>query len=126
MESGKFDEELARMNRIAESMGPSALILFNESFAATNEREGAEIAGQIVRALLEAGVKVLFVTHQYTFASGFAKAERDDVILLKAERRGDGSRSFRVVPGRPEPTSHGEDLYYAIFREEKAPVPAGS
>jgi hypothetical protein len=35
------------------------LVLFTESFAATNEREGAEIAHAIVRALLEARVKVI-------------------------------------------------------------------
>jgi len=30
---------------------------------ATNEREGSEIARQIIRALMKAGVKVCFVTH---------------------------------------------------------------
>ena len=55
MKSGKFDEELSRMNDIANVLTPHALILFNESFAATNEREGSEIARQIVSALLEGG-----------------------------------------------------------------------
>ncbi|WP_240977948.1 hypothetical protein [Planctomonas sp. JC2975] len=41
--SGKFDEELARMRDIVGQIQPRALILFNESFAATNEREGAEV-----------------------------------------------------------------------------------
>lgn len=43
MESGKLDEELARMNDIASLVTPGAMVLFNESFAATNEREGSEI-----------------------------------------------------------------------------------
>ena len=51
MKSGKFDEELSRMNDIANVVTPNALILFNELFAATNEREGSEIARQIVSAL---------------------------------------------------------------------------
>ena len=53
MKSGKFDEELSRMNDIVNALTPNALILFDESFAATNEREGSEIARQIVSALLE-------------------------------------------------------------------------
>ena len=53
MKSGKFDEELSRMNEIVDVLTPTSLILFNESFAATNEREGSEIARQIVSALLE-------------------------------------------------------------------------
>jgi len=36
-------------------------------------------------------------------------------LFLKAERREDGSRTFRVVPGAPEPTSYGQDLYQRIF-----------
>jgi DNA mismatch repair ATPase MutS len=59
MESGKLDEELGRMSDIVDYIRPNSLILFNESFAATNEREGSEIARQIVSALLEKGIKVL-------------------------------------------------------------------
>jgi hypothetical protein len=45
--------------------------LFNESFSATNEREGSEIARRIVAALLDGWVKVFFVTHMYELARGF-------------------------------------------------------
>jgi DNA mismatch repair ATPase MutS len=48
MNSGKFDEELSRMNAIIDDIVPYSIVLFNESFAATNEREGSEIARQIV------------------------------------------------------------------------------
>ncbi len=68
MVSGKLDEELARMSEIVDQMTPNSVVLLNESFAATNEREGSEIARQIVCALVEAGVKVFFVTHLYVFA----------------------------------------------------------
>jgi DNA mismatch repair ATPase MutS len=62
------DEELGRMSEIVDSLAASSLVLFNESFSSTNEREGSEIAHQIVRALFEHGIKVFFVTHQYEFA----------------------------------------------------------
>ena len=53
MRSGKLDEELSRMSAIMDNLTPNSIVLLNESFAATNEREGSEIARQIVRALLE-------------------------------------------------------------------------
>ena len=43
MRSGKLNEELSRMSEILDHIRPGAMILLNESFAATNEREGPEI-----------------------------------------------------------------------------------
>ncbi len=40
MTSGRLDEELSGMSAIADQIRPHCLMLFNESFAATNEREG--------------------------------------------------------------------------------------
>ncbi|MDI6880593.1 MAG: DNA mismatch repair protein MutS, partial [Desulfitobacteriaceae bacterium] len=62
MNSGKLDEELSRMSAIVDNLRSNSLVLFNESFAATNEREGSEIARQIICALLEKRIKVFFVT----------------------------------------------------------------
>ncbi len=52
MKSGKLDEELKRMSDIVDTITSRSLLLCNESFAATNEREGSEIARQIVSALV--------------------------------------------------------------------------
>jgi len=84
------------MSEIVDHLSPNALILFNESFAATNEREGFEIARQIVRALLER-----------------------QMIFLRAERQADGQRTFQLAEGEPLKTSFGEDLYEKIFCESK-------
>lgn len=115
MTSGKFDEELGRMSDIADNVRPDALVLFNESFAATNEREGSEIAGQITRALVEKRIKVFYVTHLYEFAGRFCDQKPGNVIFLRAERETGGVRTFRIVEGEPEGTGYGRDLYSAIF-----------
>ena len=115
MESGKFDEELSRMSEIVEHITPNAMLLFNESFAATNEREGSEIAWQIVSALLERRIKVFFVTHLYEFAHRFSVKRTENAIFLRAERQADGTRTFKVIEGEPLETSYGEDLYASIF-----------
>jgi hypothetical protein len=113
MRSGKFDEELVRMSAIADRVSRGALVLFNESFAATNEREGAEIARQIVSALLENDVTVFFVSHMYEFARAFLSDSR--AAFLRAERGENGVMSFRLREARPLPTSFGGDLYQRIF-----------
>lgn len=114
MMSGKFDEELARLSEIVDHIAPNSMLLFNESFAATNEREGSEIAKQIVSGLLEKGVKIFCVTHLYEFARGLFDRRIEDAIFLRAERSADGTRTFRLLEGEPLETSHGEDLYRQI------------
>ena len=59
------------MSEIASHITADCILLCNESFASTNEREGSQIARQVVRALLEEGVKVVFVTHMFDLADGF-------------------------------------------------------
>ncbi len=115
MKSGKLDEELSRMSEIVTQLTPDALVLFNESFAATNEREGSEIARQVVRALLDKRIKVFFVTHLYDFAHNFQAREMKNAFFLRAERQEDGSRTFKLREGEPLETSYGEDLYRQIF-----------
>ena len=115
MKSGKLDEELFRMNEIVNNIKANSMILFNESFAATNEREGSEIARQIIYALMEKHIKVFFVTHLYEFAHNFYDKNTEIAIFLRAERKPDGRRTFKIIEGKPLETSYGEDLYKSIF-----------
>jgi DNA mismatch repair ATPase MutS len=120
MESGKLDEELCRMSGIVDRLAPGAMILFNESFAATNEREGSEIAMQITTALLERGIKVYFVTHLYEFADKLHGRKMRNALFLRAERQEDGKRTFRIIEGAPLQTSYGRDLFDGVFCRDKA------
>ena len=115
MKSGKLDEELSRMSDIVDNITSNSMVLFNESFAATNEREGSEIARQIINALLEKRIKVFFVTHLYEFAHGFYDKKMANAMFLRAERQTDGRRTFKLIEGEPLQTSYGEDLYHRIF-----------
>jgi DNA mismatch repair ATPase MutS len=115
MKSGKLDEELSRMSAIVDNLTPNSMVLFNESFAATNEREGSEIARQIVCALFENRIKVFYVTHLTEFARGFYDQRMESTIFLRAERRADGERTFKIIEGEPLQTSYGPDLFDCIF-----------
>lgn len=113
MKSGKLDEELSRMNTLADHLQRGSLMLFNESFAATNEREGSEICRQITQALIDNEVEVFSVTHLYAYASAF---ENDpNTQFLRAQRLDNGERTFRIVSGEPMQTAFDEDLYMKIF-----------
>ena len=114
MVSGRLDEELGRMSAIADQIGPRSLMLFNESFAATNEREGSEIGRQVVTALLEADIRVLFVTHHFDLADSFHLQDDYPVLFLRASRQPDGGRDFKLTPAPPLPTSFGADIYDRI------------
>jgi DNA mismatch repair ATPase MutS len=119
MKSGKFDEELARMSDIADRLAPHAMVLFNEAFAATNEREGSEIARQVIAALLEKGLRVFYVTHLFTLARTFWDRNREQVLFLRAERNSDGARTFNMIEAEPLETSYGEDLYRQVFEADR-------
>ena len=119
MKSGKLDEELSRMSAIVDHITSNSMVLFNESFAATNEREGSEIARQIIEALLEKRITVFFVTHLYEFAHGFYNEKMANAMFLRAERQTDGRRTFKVIEGEPLQTSYGEDVYNRIFGTDK-------
>jgi DNA mismatch repair ATPase MutS len=119
LKRGKFEEELHRMSEIVDALTPDAMLLFNESFAATNEREGSEVARQIIHALREARTKIVYVTHLYDFAHGLWEERIPNALFLRAERKPDGQRTFRILPGEPLQTSFGLDLYQKIFAPQR-------
>lgn len=120
LQGGKLDEELARMRTIAQRIRPGALWLSNESFASTNEREGSELLLQVVDALRQRGIKVALVTHLFEAARGLQQMQPDQVLMLRAERRDDGTRSFKLEAGEVLQTSFGADLYAEVFGSAQA------
>lgn len=115
MNSGRLDEELSRMSRIVDQLGDASMVLLNESFVSTTEKEGSVIAYDITKALTEAGVKVLTVTHLLSFAKKvyeeYLAAEDSAMEFLSAERTDEGKRTFKMIQHAPELTSFGLDLY---------------
>lgn len=120
MKSGKLDEELNRMDQIIQHITPNSIVLFNESFGATNEREGSEIADQIVKALLEKHIKIFFVTHLFEFAYSFHEKKVEKALFLRAQRREDGTRTFKITEGAPSQSSFGNDIYHIIFDKKSS------
>ncbi len=112
---GRLDAELAELSRIVDHLRPGDLLLCNESFGATNEREGSLLAHEVLTAFVDAGVRVVFVTHLSDLASTLYREPGGRVHVLRAERVAHGERTFRMRPGVPEPTAYGTDLYAEVF-----------
>jgi DNA mismatch repair ATPase MutS len=126
MESGKLDEELSRMSDIADHIGPRCLLLCNESFAATNEREGSQIARQVVDAMLAEHIKVVFVTHMFDLSTSYYEQHLPAALFLRAERGREDARPFRLTEGEPLPTSYGSDSYRKVFGRSVDDTPAAA
>ncbi len=128
MNSGRFDEELRRMDQIIECMTPDALLLMNESFASTTEPEGALILRNITDALYELGVTVFTVTHLFEYTQQMYALTQEEIaagkhpgrMFLSAERLQDAHRTRRIYPAEPSPTSYGLDLFEEMVCEEGA------
>ena len=126
MTSGKFDEELRRMSRVVDALDPGAVLLSNESFASTNEREGSEVAVEVVDALRDAGVRALVVTHMYELAHRYELEDDPGTLFLRAEPGEGGVRDHRLRPGPPRPTSYAADVYRSVFHLPEAGTDADS
>ena len=103
------------MSAIADAASPNSLVLFNESFAATNEREGSQIAREVVAALLASGSRVMFVTHMFHLARALHEDESRRGLFLRAERLQDGTRTFKLHEAEPLATSYGPEIYERVF-----------
>ncbi|MGN0165674.1 MAG: hypothetical protein ACI39R_05780 [Lachnospiraceae bacterium] len=116
MNSGRLDEELKRMSQIITKLTPDSMMLLNESFATTTEKEGSVIAEELTEAVLKTEVRMFCVTHLLEYAHSCYDKKHNSVLFLSAERRPDGTRSYKMVETPPSDTSYGLDLYDALIR----------
>jgi len=115
MNSGKLDEELQRMNDIVNNITGNSLLLMNEPFTTTTERDATRIAMDIIAALFENNVKILLVTHLFELSNFIYNQKLKKAIFLRAERDENGSRSYCIKMGEPLETSYGEDLFKSVM-----------
>jgi hypothetical protein len=65
--------------------------------------------------VLEGGRRVAFVSHQFAFTNAMYESRGDSTLFLRADRQEDGRRTFRLIVGKPLPTSFGGDVYREVF-----------
>lgn len=118
MLSGKLDEELQRMSQVADNVTPHCLLLCNESFASTNEREGSEIGRHVLEAMLDSSVTVMLVTHMFELAERLRIDTTHEALFLRAAPGIANEPSFRISPGYPLHDSVGIESSARIISAE--------
>jgi len=98
---GKFEEEVKRLSAIVEGLRRGDYVLMDESFSSTNQVEASVVAEEVVAALVDSGVYVFYVTFLQDFLNRFLDRYGDRAVLLVPEVRQDGTRTFRLVRGKP-------------------------
>ncbi len=124
MQRGRLDDELRRMEETVGHLRRGSLLLSNESFSSTNEREGSAIGADVFRACLDSGVRVVAVTHLFELARALHEDDASDRLFLRAERADDGRRTYRVLVGATLPTSFGADVFRRVFEAPLSGDPA--
>lgn len=115
------------MSDIARRVGPRDVVLCNESFSATNEREGSQIGVDVFTAMTDCGVRIVLVTHMFELAETLRRDRGDTSVFLRAARGPDGRRTFWIRLGSPLATSHARDLFDLLVpastrdREQRGP-----
>ncbi len=112
---GRLEAELRRLSDIVGKLKPGGLLLMNESFQSTLPLDGKRLAGEIVPALADAGVTVLFVTHLYAYAADLFGQRRGDALLLRAGRGPDGKNTYEVGEGEPYRSVFGMELFKELI-----------
>ncbi len=100
---GKFEEEVKRFSDIVKSLRRGDYVLMDESFSSTNQVEASVVAEEVVAALVDSGVYVFYVIFLQDFLNRFLDRYREKAVLLVPEVQQDGTRTFRLVRGRPTP-----------------------
>ncbi len=110
-ELGRFGEEIARLSAMFDTLSAESLVLLNESFAATNPAEAVAFGREILRALGEAGTRVLVATHLLELAHSATSLGPFVAMTAEVEPGEEGARrTFRIVPGLPGDTGYAYDL----------------
>jgi len=100
---GKFEEEVKRLSAIVEGLRRGDYVLMDETFSSTNQVEASVVAEEVIAALVDSGVNVFYVTFLQDFLNRFLERYRERAVLLVPEVRQDGTRTFRLVRGKPTP-----------------------
>lgn len=112
---GKFEDELQRFSESIDELKPYSILMCNESFSSTNEKEGTEVALPIIDAMLDSNIRMFFVTHFYSIPFHYINCGEGSVKILQAERKEDATRSFKMVETQLAENSYGMDLYQCLF-----------
>ena len=108
-ETGRFAEEAVRLRDLLVGVTGRSLVLLNETLSSTAMAEAVFMAVDVLDLLLEAGCRVVYVTHLHDLA----RMSRGGVVSLVAGMRGEPPHllpTYRIEPGQPQGRSYAAAL----------------
>lgn len=123
MNTGRFEEELKRMEYILQNVQGSSLILSNETFCGTTEVTAAKVAMAIALGIEGHSIELWMVTHISKFAIELWEKGDEKHLFLSAAHDRTGERRFKMEQKPPENTSFGMELFEQIIEEKSSPEP---
>lgn len=115
MNTGRFEEELKRMEQILYGIDGRSLILLNESFSSTTEISAAKIALDIAHGIEGKNVDLWTVTHITKFAGELYAEKNPRHIFVSAGRESNHEPRFKMVEKKPDDTSFGMELFDMVI-----------
>lgn len=121
---GKLKQELMAVKTVAGTMRKGSMVLMNEIFSTTSEKEGSDIAAEVLHAFSQTHSHVIFVTHLKCLAD---MAEEKKLLLAEGERavnyvterlkEADGkmTKTHRILKGHPEAEIFERELFEKYF-----------
>lgn len=102
---GRLDAERIRVERILSKADGDAFLLLNETFSATDEEKGFDLAVSTAKTLQSRGIFGLFVTH-------FLQVRGLDFPILSAvvEEDGEHRRTFKIARADGGASSFAKDI----------------
>ncbi len=102
---GRLDAELNRVNRMIDAADQNSFILFNETFSATDEIKGFQLACSTAQNLRDRGIFGLFVTHFHEIADqGFP------ILSVRVEEGEGHRRTYKIYRNIGEKSSYARDI----------------
>jgi DNA mismatch repair protein MutS len=101
-EKGRLGEESSRLKGCIIQLQKGDMLLMNESFSSTNHGEGVYIAKEVLRFLLEQGIRGVMATHLYELAEKKDQIHEDlheRVVNMRAAVDENKRRTFKIEPG---------------------------
>ncbi len=93
--ASKFEEDVARIHETIERLTPDSLVILNETFSSTSVQDALLLSRDILRRILLAGARCLFVT----FLDELASVGPEVVSVVGTVDPDDPAiRTFRIVP----------------------------
>ncbi|MHB1483532.1 MAG: MutS-related protein [Saccharofermentanales bacterium] len=104
---GRLNDEIDRMENIANQISDESLVLWNESFTSTRRKEGVELAVHYLSIFNEVGCSLGFVSHFYEIPKHF---EKDVIISLISMIGNESERTYKIVETSGDGMAYARDI----------------